>query len=67
MTRRAFPRWGAAGLPVGVIVGIAAGAGVGSYFDIPGIGAIIGAAVGVSGGMALLAAAIVTASTRSLR
>ena len=67
MTRRAFPRWGAAGLPVGVAVGIAAGAAVGGYFDIPGIGAIIGAAVGVCGGMALLAAAIVTASTRSRR
>ena len=48
-------------------MGLAAGAGLGSWFGIAGIGAIIGAAVGIGAGMALLAAAIVIASTRSRR
>ena len=67
MPRRVFPRWGVAGIPACVLAGLAAGAGLGAFFGIPGIGMIIGAAVGVSAGMALLAAAIVTASTRSRR
>lgn len=64
MSRRVFPVWGVAGIPVGVFIGMAAGGGVGVWFGSPGIGAIVGAAMGVSAGMALLAAAIVIASTR---
>ena len=64
MSRRVFPVWGVAGIPVGVFIGMVAGGGVGTWFGSPGIGAIIGAALGVSAGMALLAAAIVIASAR---
>ena len=67
MSRSVFPPWGVAGIPLSVVLGLAAGAGLGSWFGIAGIGAIIGAAVGVGAGMALLAAAIVIASTRSRR
>ena len=60
-----FPGWGAASLPAGIVIGIIVGGGLGAFFGFPGIGAAIGGAIGVSAGMVLLAAAIVTASTRS--
>jgi len=54
MPRRTFPGWGIAGIPAGIVVGLVAGTGLGAWFGVPGIGAIIGAAVGVSAGKGLL-------------
>lgn len=63
-TPQRFPLWGALALPVGAVFGPLLGIFAGAQFGIPGIGAAIGGGLGVGIGLALLAAAIVIASTR---
>lgn len=60
--RPAFPRWGLAALPVGVLSGTVGGVLLGAWLGDALIGAAIGAALGVGTGLAVLAAAVVIAS-----
>jgi hypothetical protein len=59
-----FPRWGGLVLPAAALWGTVIGLALGVYFGNPAIGAAIGAGLGVGIGLALLAAAIVIASSR---
>lgn len=59
-----FPLWGGLVLPAAALWGTVIGLGLGVYFGNPAIGAAIGAGLGVGIGLALLAAAIVIASSK---
>lgn len=61
----AFPTWGAIALPAGVLWGTLLGVGLGAWLGNWAIGAAIGAGLGVGIGLALFAAGVVVASSRT--
>lgn len=62
-----FPLWGALALPAGVLWGTALGLVIGLWLGDWVIGAAIGAGLGVGIGLALFAAGVVVASSRTER